>query len=276
MRAAIILSTVCVSGLFVGSGLAWLLAPMPGRTRPPPPPRPAVPEGVAADTLTGGLFAPAPEGDPPPPGDPPGDAGACEVPWRLVGTMLDRRRPSRSFAAIHTPAGARLLAVSMTHESLTLVELDAEAATLEREDGRRCAIRMFTTETTTTEIVAALDEPATPAEHPWIRRLSSSHVELDPRALTEAGSLDVRAIPVMDGGRITGVRLFGIRGGSPLAAAGLANGDTISHVDGAAITGPDVALGALGRLRSGAPVRVTVTSRGASREVTLSLADPPR
>lgn len=274
MRAAIILSTISVTGLFVGSGLAWLLAPMPGRTRPPPLPRLEVPEDVALDALTGGLFQPVEEPPPLPPGDPPAGDSACEVPWRLVGTMLDRRRPNRSFAAIHTPEGAQLLAVSMTHQELTLVELDAERATLERGDGRRCTIRMFTTETTTTEVIAALPDTPAPPEHPWVRRLSSSHVELDPSALEQVGTLGVQAIPQMEGGQLTGVRLFGIRRTSPLAAAGIRNGDTLRAIDGVAISGPDVALEALARLRTGAPVRVTVASGGTSREVTVSLRGP--
>lgn len=82
-------------------------------------------------------------------------------------------------------------------------------------------------------------------------------------------------IPEMRGGQIAGVRAYGIRADSPLAAAGLANGDLLSHIDGIEISSPDVGLGALGRLRSGQPVRVTVTSRGgAPREVTLSMTRP--
>lgn len=274
-RAAIVLCTACLSGLFVGSGLAPLLAPMPSRSRPPPLPRIAIPEALVADALGGGLFAPIVE-EPAGPGAPPEADGACEVPWRLVGTMLDRRRPARSFAAIHTPEGARLLAVSMSHSELTLVELDAEAATLERGDGRRCSIRMFTHETT--EVIAALPETPAIAEHPFIHRLSSTHVAIDERALEGEGLFDpsVRAIPAMEGGRITGARLYGIRASSPLAAAGLANGDLVSHVDGEPISGPDVALAALGRLRMGGPVRVTVSSRGVAREVTLSVRGPRR
>ncbi len=276
-RATIVLATACLSGLFVGSGLAQLLAPMPSRSRPPPLPRLAIAEALAPEALAGGLFAPV-EDAPAEPGAPPGADDACEVPWRLVGTMLDRRRPARSFAAVHTPEGARLLAVSMSHSELTLVELDAEAATLERGDGRRRSIRMFTTENTT-EVIAALPEtPPSVAEHPWIHRVSSTHVALDERVLDGEGLIDpsVRAIPVMEGGQLAGVRLFGLRAASPLAAAGLANGDVVSHVDGAAITGPDVALAALGRLRSGEPVRVTVSSRGVARVVTLSVRGPRR
>ena len=82
----------------------------------------------------------------------------------------------------------------------------------------------------------------------------------------------MRAIPDLREGRMVGVRVFGVRRGSALAAAGLQNGDSVRAVDGRAITGLDVGLDAVARLQSGASVRVTVAHHGTERETTVSLA----
>lgn len=277
-RAVLVLSTASASGLLVGSGVAQLLAPRLDVVRPAPLPHVELVEPEAPDTLTGGLFLPTQDPAPPAPepAPAPGDVVACEVPWRLVGTMIDRRRPARSFAAFATPEGSRLLAVEMVHAELTVVALDASSATLSRADGRRCQIRMFAPEPAARVVALSVADPTPPADHPLVRQVSASHVELDRRALELGGDAlgGVRAVPHLEGGRVAGVRLFGVRAGSPLAATGLRNGDVVRAIDGAPIEGADVALAALGRLRSGERVRVTVASGGEAREVTLALGAP--
>ncbi len=269
-RHLIVLGTTLLTGFLVGSGLAQLLAPRLDAWPRPPLTR-VVADRLAPDALAGHLFARL---DPPAPAPTAeGEEDLCDVPWRLVGTMLDRDRPSRSFAAIQTPEGARLIAASMTHTELTLVSLDTEAATLERPDGRRCEIRMFETRISSTTIEPLPPAPA-PVSDPRVRLVSSSHVEIDPSLLTAPGALAVRAVPHMVDGRLGGVRLFGVRRSSPLAAAGVRDGDVIRSVDGQPLTDPDIALSALGRLRGGEPVRVAIERDGASREMTLSTARP--
>jgi len=269
-RSLIVLSTAVLTGLLVGSGLAQWLPPRLEGSEPLPLAQLTLEPRDAPDELLGHLFAPS---DPPPPvPDGPVEMGApCDVPWRLVGTMMDRDQPSRSFAAIHTPEGSRLLATSMTYTELTVVELDAETVTLERGDGRRCEIRMFSSNVSSATIQTLAPVPAPPSD-PRVRRVSSNHVEVDPSLLTSPGVLGVNALPVMRDGALAGVRLMGVRRSSPLAAAGVQNGDIISAVDGQVLRSPDVALGALGRLQAGQSVRVTLESRGRAREMTLSTA----
>jgi len=114
-------------------------------------------------------------------------------------------------------------------------------------------------------------EGPSPPTHPAVTRVSSNHVEVSPDALESLGALGVRAIPYMERGALAGVRLYGVRRTSPLAAAGVQNGDVIRAVDGQPLGSPDVALAALGRLRGGSPVRVTLVRGGEAREMTLSL-----
>jgi len=267
-RALIILSTLGLSGFLVGSGLAQLLAPHIEPIPPRPLARVVIDDPDAPQSLLGFLFAPTEA--PPPPEPPPGEDHSCDVPWRLVGTMLDHARPDRSFAAIQTPQGSRLLATSMTHTELTLIEIESESATLERADGRRCEIRMFSAAVTTETSIAQLPAVPAPPSDPRVRRVSSNHVAIAPSLLSSPGALGVHPIPFMRDGELAGVRLVGIRRSSPLAAAGVRNGDIISGVDGQPLRGPDIALAALSRLRSGEAVRVTLERGGQSREMTLS------
>jgi len=268
-HALIVLTTVIVSGWLVGSGIAQLIAPTLDPASIPALPHVDVDREDVPTALVGGLFPPSdPDPPPPPPGGPEAPA-ACEVPWRLVGTVLDRRDTTRSFVVVHTPGGPQLLSESTTHEELTLVSFVSEAATLQRDDGTRCVIRMFDP---AQEVIAPIPaEGPSPPTHPAVTRVSSNHVEVSPDALESLGALGVRAIPYMERGALAGVRLYGVRRTSPLAAAGVQNGDVIRAVDGQPLGSPDVALAALGRLRGGSPVRVTLVRGGEAREMTLSL-----
>ena len=60
------------------------------------------------------------------------------------------------------------------------------------------------------------------------------------RALTVAQS--ARIIPTLRHGQPLGVKLYAIRPGSPLAAIGLENGDTLLAINDVALTTPDRAL----------------------------------
>ena len=269
MQATLIMTTLALTGGLLGSGLVqWL--PPPLEPRAVRPLEPQLPAGhTAPPELSGHLFMPAAPATPATPTV--GTDAPCEIPWRLVGTMLDRDVPARSFAAVHTPEGASLIARSMTISEITVVELTAESATLERADGRRCELHMFTRDerTVTTTIAATVTESTAPT----VRRISPNHIEIDRGLLRPSGELQhVRVIPDLRAGRMAGFRIFGVRPGSALAAAGVQSGDSIRAVDGRTITGPDIGLEAVARLRSGAPVRVTIARGGVEHETTVSLA----
>ena len=75
-----------------------------------------------------------------------------------------------------------------------------------------------------------------------------------------------RLVPAFRGGRAVGVRLFGIRPGSPLAREGFENGDILVAADGVALTTP-AALLALST--STTPTALTIERRGVQRALLL-------
>jgi general secretion pathway protein C len=71
----------------------------------------------------------------------------------------------------------------------------------------------------------------------------------------------LRVVPEFQGGKVVGIRLFGVKGGM-LGALGFENGDSIRAVNGFDVTTPEKALEAYARLRSASRVRVELTRRG--------------
>lgn len=114
----------------------------------------------------------------------------------------------------------------------------------------------------TTEIVAG------------IRATSETEIVLTPAArdaLLERSTAvtgSVRIIPQQEDGRVVGLRLFGIRAGSPMAALGLRNGDVLVSIAGHDVSSPDAALEAYAEVR-GATGPVEVEIRRAERALTL-------
>ena len=270
LRGIILFATIGLAGGLLGSGLGWLGAATLANEPPPVGPlrRAPPPAQQPGDPLAGGLFAPHEE-PPPGPGDPPAAAGPCAEGWRLVGALLDRQRPERSFAAVHTPDGARLIAPQMSHLGLTLVELAAHRVTLAREDGVRCEVRMSDGEAPAPLALA----PAPPNDPVGVERVSSGHYRVDRAALRRAATGSrARVVPYSRGGAMVGVRLFGVRADPLLVAHDAREGDILLAVDGVALTEPGPAFEAYARLRSGAPVRVTLERGGVRQERTLEVA----
>lgn len=76
-----------------------------------------------------------------------------------------------------------------------------------------------------------------------------------------------RILPVERGGRVVGVRVFGIAPGDQLARLGIANGDIIERINGFDVASPDRCLEAYSRLRNTA--EITVELERAGRRVSL-------
>lgn len=113
-------------------------------------------------------------------------------------------------------------------------------------------------------------------EAPWrkgIARIDDHHYRVSSRALEsllERPSTlgrSVRIVPALVEGRPSGFKLFAIRPGSPWAALGFANGDTLQAINGQPLTSPAEALEAYAVLRSAREVSVELTRRG--KPVTL-------
>jgi general secretion pathway protein C len=71
-----------------------------------------------------------------------------------------------------------------------------------------------------------------------------------------------RIMPHDEGGRVTGVQLFGVRGNSLLGRLGMQNGDVLNRINGLEIASPDRALEAYSRLRTADRITVSVTRNG--------------
>ncbi len=84
---------------------------------------------------------------------------------------------------------------------------------------------------------------------------------------------EARAVPVKDGNRTTGLRLFGIRSGTRLNVLGFQNGDQLRSLNDAPLTTPDQALRAYGAARNSDTLRVRLLRRGQSVEMRYDLVD---
>lgn len=82
-----------------------------------------------------------------------------------------------------------------------------------------------------------------------------------------------RFVPAVRDGKAVGMRLFGIRPGTPVAALGFQNGDTLLTVAGQSITGPEQALEAYAKVRRDDSVDVQIERRG--EPLTLSYRFTP-
>ena len=82
-----------------------------------------------------------------------------------------------------------------------------------------------------------------------------------------------RIVPRKEGDRIVGLKLFGIRRGSPLEVLGLKNGDTLKTVAGYDISSPDKALEAYSKMRGATKTEVVITRRGEPLTLRYRLID---
>ena len=125
---------------------------------------------------------------------------------------------------------------------------------------------------------AATSAPAAPAD-PFadsVRKIAENDYEVE-RSLvrglvtgtTKAGT--VRAMPVMKGGEIQGIRLSGVRAGTIPTALGLKNGDTISAIDGDQIKNVQQLLDLYAKLDNVSAVELNVTRGGKPFNLTLRL-----
>lgn len=83
-----------------------------------------------------------------------------------------------------------------------------------------------------------------------------------------------RATPHFEDGKLTGVKLSGIRPGSLYAAAGLANGDVVVAVNGFTADDPGRALELWARLKDQATLEVSVLRRGKPLTLTVTMPAP--
>ncbi len=95
--------------------------------------------------------------------------------------------------------------------------------------------------------------------------------EIVEQFLVNPAKVGARATPVQKDGKITGVRLFGVRRNSPLAAIGVKNGDSIHAINGYELTSIDKMLEAYEKLKSSDNFTVSMTRRGKPVEMRYQI-----
>jgi general secretion pathway protein C len=217
---------------------------------------------------------------------------------RLVGVIHWPRAPERSFAAITNAAGKALLyRPGMQVDGREVAEITAEEARLRQGAGALCAVRMFA--------AATGDRPAAPLPPPpavGVSERAPGPPGLDPASSIPAADLDrgitrvsdsqfnvsrslldrvlenqaelmrsARIVPHEEGGRVVGVKLYGIRRQALLGRVGIENGDVLRTINGYDMTSPDTALEAYARLRSVSNLSVQVIRRGQPMTTNYSI-----
>jgi type II secretory pathway component PulC len=89
----------------------------------------------------------------------------------------------------------------------------------------------------------------------------------------DATMREVRVVPVTSGNRVTGLRLFGLRPKTRLAALGFQNGDQLESLNGEPLTTPEQALSAYAAARNADDLRVKLLRRGQSIVLRYDLVD---
>ena len=125
--------------------------------------------------------------------------------------------------------------------------------------------------------------PQPPATAPaWpvvvgILKLSETEFAIDRRFVdvaleSQAALMRVtRIVPESVGGKVVGVRLFGVRPDMLLGRMGIENGDRLESVNGLDVCTPERALGAYARLRSARDISVVLTRRDSRMQLVYHL-----
>jgi general secretion pathway protein C len=71
-----------------------------------------------------------------------------------------------------------------------------------------------------------------------------------------------RVVPHKEGDAIVGLKLFGIRRGSPIAVLGFNNGDSVRTVNGYELSDPEKALEAYSKLKDATQIDVAIVRDG--------------
>ena len=112
-----------------------------------------------------------------------------------------------------------------------------------------------------------------------IRRVSSTeHLvtrDVIDRVLANQADLmrTARVIPHEEAGRITGIRLYGIRRASVLGLLGFQNGDELRSVNGHSVLSPESALEAYANIRGADRVNVLIQRRGTPMTLVIRIVD---
>jgi general secretion pathway protein C len=109
-----------------------------------------------------------------------------------------------------------------------------------------------------------------------IHRVSANEFQIDRSVVdkileTQAELMKVRVVPEQEKGKTVGIRLYGIKPGSLLAAVGFENGDRIETVNELEISSPQSALAAYAQLRAADRLVVKINRKGNASEIDYDI-----
>jgi general secretion pathway protein C len=200
----------------------------------------------------------------------------CEGGIELVSTVVSTDA-AWSMAAIKSGGTTMLYREGMPIGPQSVSRITWQYAFLRATSGAECYLGLFGA----ADLVAAA-RPVGPAMPPGdsdsaieaeiargIEQVSATEFNIQrplvDRVLENQAELmrSARIVPHEEGGRIVGVKMFGIRPTSLLGRLGMQNGDVLHSINGYDMTSPDRALEAYARLRSSDRLTVSISRRGA-------------
>lgn len=225
--------------------------------------------------------------------DPNAPPPACAGSMRLVGAFVRVRRPEDSFAAITSSTGEALLyQPGQSVDEREIVAIQRSRVILRPSGGSLCSLSMFAEEppiatavaprvaSTAAEVVMGGESPEgldPAALESGITQVSERQYTIErglvDQLLTNQAALmrTARVIPHEEGGRVVGVKLYGIRRSSLLGRLGIQNGDMLRTINGYDMTAPDSALEAYARLRQAERITINLQRRGSDQTIDYQI-----
>lgn len=214
--------------------------------------------------------------------DPNAPPPACGGNLRLVATMVSERRPETSLASLRNgsePSSTKNYSEGAEIDGSKVVSIRPQWVVMRPGGGNLCSVSMFASaQGAAVAAPVAMSEPAAdtgdggsiPAADfdAGIRKISDTKYiigrTLLNRVLADRMGLirAARILPYEEGGRVVGVKLYGIRKNSLLGRIGLDNGDMLRTINGFDMSSPDTALEAYARLRSADRLSVAIVRHG--------------
>ena len=227
----------------------------------------------------------------PEPLDPNAPPPPCDGSMRLVGAFVRMRSEDDSFAAITDASGGVLLyQLGMQVDNREIVRIERNRVVLRPRGANPCSLNMFAVEEpqrVATIAPVVRPEPAGEEVSPEgmdagdlersITKVSESQYTIErglvDRLLANQAALmrTARVIPHEEGGRVVGVKLYGIRRSSLLGRLGIQNGDMLRTINGYDMTAPDSALEAYARLRAADRITINLQRRGSDQTIDYQI-----
>ncbi len=218
----------------------------------------------------------------------------CEGDLRLLGSVVNARKPERSLAMFRWQGKSQVVPVGSAFGDTRLLALRSSRAYLQLAGGSVCTLplHLAASERVSAPAPVATKKKALNKKKPKKPSKSSiASVEMDKgiRSLGSdrfqvAGSLidqafsklaiwakGSRFVPYSRGGRRVGMRVYGVRPGSLLQRLGVNNGDVLRSVNGIRLSDAGGMLSAYSRLREQPNLSLALYRRGHPRVISYAI-----